>query len=981
MNRFTADYSSSPAETPPRRRKDLFFNEPNIASTTPLVPPPSTVFGSSRFGSGQNLFQKQTPSTTGKTSRHTPPSQREKRTSPRRRQFNTTFASSTIPDADEADAFEYDQPLPAQSLMKFSANSHRTSTRSAFRKSTTTQRDNLQEGKPDQLPSLARNLVSRATPAPLEKDDELILNTELFLQQMNGEKEHAIDDDSLGSLLDIQARDLLNLWRGHADLSNTISTDIGPPPSAPGFDKAYYLSSLLLLLHHPGETPIPSALLTWLNNNHLSYEHVTRSVVNKSPNPAAHDNFWDAVLSLTLRGRLQDAVRLLGEADFQYAATAVDDGEAESGYHGAQLQTIQGVIFRARQVINSCPGIEGKWDTSSDIWSIYRANVTNELEKAAQLASVEEGDEDDFEAANFGIRKPQRDLLRKSQRSRNLPRSIYSGINILYGILVGSYDEIVQQSQDWLEAVCGLTVWWNINADSQVAKWRLGVSRETTRTSTTTQHHLYLVRLHDAFLSVTDPDGKDAFAVNGLSPVEVALGCALQGQISSFLSVTQLLSQCVAAAIAELASVAGWLRETSQPGLNQSDLLVLNFGSAQGEVTKDDVLMSYVAALFGRDEMVMADGAVIEGWEVALSVASRLDDESMKDDIVKDLLDNLDVADQGRMERVINLCTDLRFMDHARAMSENLGDHLAHNTTQYGVALLCYAKSHSRARIQQLIEMLISYCLVQSRAYPPAEEIDEALLALVEAPKVAFADIIDTDPEAASMLQFYMVGYACVRRIFTLRDDSGWTVKAAGPIMQGTYGRKRAAAKALVAAINSAADSIYGGLYDVERQTAVQVDALMPLLGEATGFVGRDSRAFTNDQMYALLAAVEDLQTVNTRVREATEACLIASVAEYKGNEPPSPRQMLKKSISSGTNSNFSFSMMGSEMFGSGTTGGGKSDGSAVLVGGKKGETVHRSWDWRQQFKDVPNEELAGEVIKRLRLAVAKELSFAELES
>lgn len=46
---------------------------------------------------------------------------------------------------------------------------------------------------------------------------------------------------------------------------------------------------------------------------------------------------------------------------------------------------------------------------------------------------------------------------------------------------------------------------------------------------------------------------------------------------------------------------------------------------------------------------------------------------------------------------------------------------------------------------------------------------------------------------------------------------------------------------ALLAVIDSAADSIHGGLYDEQRGSVVQVDGLLALLGEALVFVDRSS--------------------------------------------------------------------------------------------------------------------------------------------
>jgi hypothetical protein len=997
MNRFTADYSSSPTNTPPRN-KGFFFNEPNI-STTPLVPPPSTVFGSSRLGTGKSLFSK--PSSSPNDSRfvkQTPPRFANTR-GPQQQRHNTAFSDHLSPrqyvedeedDDDEGDEYEEDAPVPVQSLMKFSTNSTKSNRQSVFRRSTRSHSILPHKGNPDVVPNLARGLAQQSEPAPLEKDDTLILDTELFLQQLNNERHQAQDNNTLDSLLDSQARDLLNLWRSNITQASHTTEVIGPPEPSTGFDKAYYLSSLLLTLHHPDHSTLPETILVWLQSHHVNYDSLAQTVADHSPNATAHELFWDVVLSLTLRGRLQGVMRLLQNADFSYAVSAVlDDNEPEPGFRGAQLQTIQGTIFKVRQVINACPAMKGNWDTTSEEWARYRSNVEFELDSLGQLASGEQGDEDDFEAENFGVQKPRRDLLRRSQRSRNLPMSIYHGIKILYGILIGSSTEIITQSQDWLEAACALTVWWDGTSDAQIANWSLAVGRATRSAPANAGVNPYLTRLRDAFLCVTDSDAQGTFAINSMSPVEVGLASILQGSVTSALGVMRGLSQCITAAVAELSSAAGWLDSGSQQtGFNQSDLLVLSALSPAGTLTKDDILVLYASELAQHNNLRFPDGNHIDGWEIALSVLSRMDDEDSMNETVNDLLAQLDVSHEERMQRAISLCMDLRFTAQARSMSEKLGDYLSDNTYKYGMALMCYANSHNGPRIRKLTEMLISNCLVQSRAWPSENNIDETLLALIESPKAAFANMIETDPEAAALLQFYVVGYACVRRVFTYRDNlsehskSNSNSRPAAPAE-----RKRLAARALVAAINSAADSIYGGLYDPERQTAISHEVLLVLLGEATAFLSQESPVFTNTQIYALLAAIEDFETVDTNVREPAQAVLIKSMQQfrstYNGNDS-SREDMLKKSMSSGlTNStNFSFSMAGSGTSAGG--GAGRSEGSAVLVGGSNSQQeegdVRRAWDWRAAFRDVPDEELPKQVLRRLRLGLARELSMGMLD-
>lgn len=98
--------------------------------------------------------------------------------------------------------------------------------------------------------------------------------------------------------------------------------------------------------------------------------------------------------------------------------------------------------------------------------------------------------------------------------------------------------------------------------------------------------------------------------------------------------------------------------------------------------------------------------------------------------------------------------------------------------------------------------------------------------------------IAHTDEEAATILQYYFSGYATLRRFYEIRDEALNLKEGQRPRFK-PLARRRAAAQALVAVIGSAADSIYGGLYDPDRDSVVQVDGLLTLLGEALPFIGR----------------------------------------------------------------------------------------------------------------------------------------------
>ncbi len=604
---------------------------------------------------------------------------------------------------------------------------------------------------------------------------------------------------------------------------------------------------------------------------------------------------------------------------------------------------------------------------------------------------AEEDEDGGFEAENFGIRRGGNSLLMSARKSQsNVPESIYQNLRTMYSILLGSAVEIIAQSLDWVEATAALAIWWDGSDEDTIATWSLNVSRSQRADDEQLQEDPYLSRLSAAFLCVTDPDDKDSFQINTMSLLEVGLASVLQGNVEGVLTALRSYSLCVASAVAEIASAAGWLatgNSGNSAGLNHEDLMVLSYGVDPVGVKKDDILLAYAEALFEREELHDKDGTVFEGWELSISLASRLDDLELASTTTSGFLDQIQLTGQDRMDKLVGLCTNLGLEEDARKISERYADYLVNNTSEYGTALFCYARSHSAPKIRLVVDLLVSYCLVQSAAYPTPSDLDANLKMLIENPKRALATLVKSDPEAAEMLSFYVSGYACLRKFYNLRDEDILAKSDGSKPTLRPLARKAAASKALTAVINSAADSIYGGLYDAERQSAIQIDALLTLLGEATAFLAhhREQKGIlTRDQMYALLAAIEDLQTVNSRVYDATEECLQAALRNWHGSAPPSPRDMLKKSVSSGTNSNFSFSMMGSEMMArseeSGRSRGGKSvGGSGVLVGpgGGKGEQQERSWDWRAAFKDKA--ATGADVLKVLRMGIARELSIAEL--
>jgi hypothetical protein len=237
------------------------------------------------------------------------------------------------------------------------------------------------------------------------------------------------------------------------------------------------------------------------------------------------------------------------------------------------------------------------------------------------------------------------------------------------------------------------------------------------------------------------------------------------------------------------------------------------------------------------------------------------------------------------------------------------------------------------------------------------------------------------DSEAASLLSNHLSGYATIRKYYDLRDEEVLLKNGDKPAHR-PMARKRAAANALMVIIASAASSIRGGLYDPEIETVVQVDVLLPLLGEALIFVNQPKRTLTLRHLYDLLASIEDLDTapsmIRTQCEEVLHTTLLAAHDPNGSQQLPNPHHLLNKSTSNLTAASSQYSLIGSADFGS-ADGGQSADGSTVWVTGGHVDDSKRGWDWRKGF---PKGAKCEDIIRVLRLGVAGEIAraFAEGE-
>ncbi|KAL9115757.1 MAG: hypothetical protein Q9227_000125 [Pyrenula ochraceoflavens] len=1033
--------SSAPSFTPAGQPPSTVFGSSMFGGTGPSKPRFTESPGSQRPPSASNVYSAPRSFLYGKKNTPARPSGLNNFQVPSSSPFGSDFSprhdSRTADNAEDDnsvdenqdegafrlnqdgnDLFDFKSMLAARPRPQFPSspsarNSPRSSRKPAKRGSITAQHaPRLTElprtGNDSTITVIAGNMIKRLKAAALYEPDDMILQTESILSSLGEDlldkQQPAPPEHELPTLFSVKSTELVQLWSRTVDSSSDDELN--------DLLQAVEIASLWLTIHHPAprinprrtlqpfsrdlsvvqssqESPLqslPEVLLSWLDDNQGEMDQAFEAVLTMRPNCTAHELFWETVYGLAIRGKLEYIIRLFNEADFRFAATALDDGYDQPGYRGAQLQSVQDAVYRARDTVQMCPAVrDGDWHTIGEHWTQYRHRVSSDLE---QLIEIAEGDgypddeEDDYsQTDNFKLTGKRTNLSQTTRRAMSrIPWLVYENLKILHRLLLGSTAEILAFSQDYLEASMTLTVWWDGDGREKICSLSSAMRRPPqpvdrsqmiieTSPDLSGRNNPYLERLKAAFLYVTDPETENGFAINSAERVEVGLGAALQGDVNSMLGIVLTISTVVASALAEVGVAAGWLEQSQLPALDamdQDDLDVLNYGQEQRRITKDDILTQYIDCLFDKEE-IRSGGVAKEGWQIAIPVATRLDDRSKSLDSIHKLLDQLQLDSEGRMNKLLEVCTDLNLLEEARQVSE------------------------SPSKLAALTSLLTSYSLVQSAPYPPPSSLDPTLHSLLTNPSPLLRSVQQTSGWGAGMLQYHLSGYASLRRFYDLRDNRGPGNGSTNSSRNlKPLARKRAAARVLIAALNSAADSIYGGLYDETRKSAIEVDSLLPLLGEATALVGQNPRVLSIAQMYDLLAGIEDLSVVNERVRGACEECLSATMRSFGGSGVPSPRDMLRKSMSgnsgggSGKGSEFSFSLMGSEMVDSGV--GTKSVGSSgVLVekrraGKSESEDVSRGWDWRE-LASKDGEQVTGEfVISKLRGALVKELAMAELE-
>ena len=546
---------------------------------------------------------------------------------------------------------------------------------------------------------IAKDMYAQMGIPAVKESGDLILGTESIITRLYDEGIGATDnEDQLGQALATIPGELTKLWTGYQKTTKLVdseeyTTSIGPGPRASNFEKANFLAGLALQIHHPQVMdpksfvpkvkPLPQIMLEWMDEHHDPYLYQFEEVQAHRPSPANHRAFWDTVLNGVLRGKVVAVVNIMKNAGWRNAWMGMDAGREQRnqvGYSGTALTNVETAVGAAYQVLSQCPAVHGDWNIRGSDWTLFRLRVAQTLE---DLKSFAEGDRSRFEheaieaggfAGSAGAGQPGTYAKTAKKAESQVPWDIYQNLLTLYSLVMGDSNAIIDNAQDWCEATVGLLVWWDEGKeDRRLAFGRSGPSRRSVAKDS--DDEIYLRKLERAFESAAAESTE--LQVNTLDPIEVGLASLLEGDSEAVIGFLRAWSGPVSSAVAEVASLGGWLPLAdsqsliNMEGLDQEDIDLLGINPTSGNTggVKDQTLITYAKSLAQRGQLKAA-GVSREGWELSIVVLGRLDSAARSEEMVGDFLKDLPLDSSPTVDKLWRLLNDIGMTGHAENIAE-----------------------------------------------------------------------------------------------------------------------------------------------------------------------------------------------------------------------------------------------------------------------------------------------------------------------
>lgn len=537
-----------------------------------------------------------------------------------------------------------------------------------------------------QFSTIARDIYTQQDAARISEKPDLILKTEDLVCRLYDEGIGAVDDAEKmdNSLANITYR-LVKLWNDYVeDLPQPEGEDfatIGPGTDAEPFERAAYVAHLILRMHHTrfdSDTenektpPLPEVLFDWQQASHNLYPDQIREISRYKPGPACHSLYWQTLRNALLRGDVSGASQLLKNAGWEHVRRGP---RGDKAYTGKALENVRRFAEATCDMLEKCPAMAGDWDIWNSSWTLFRVQARGSLDRLTLFAEGREtrltGPMDDTYSP-----EPQSMSTMARKASSQIPWDVYENLQIVYGIVLGNHESILETAQDWCEATVGLFGWWD-DGSQHHKSLRLAQSRGF-RASIGSQFGAssdYFERLGSAFRLVLQSD----MSPNPVNPVEVAIASCFEGNVDGVIGLLRIWSLPVASSVAEIASLGEWLppTEIAKPlpmdTLDMDDLALLGVvppSTDELEGIKDTTLVLYARELAGIEHL----SAQRDGWEMAIQVLGRMDlpqkSEETVGELLRDLLATLDENSSTTVDRMWRILNDLGMITYAEETAE-----------------------------------------------------------------------------------------------------------------------------------------------------------------------------------------------------------------------------------------------------------------------------------------------------------------------
>lgn len=538
---------------------------------------------------------------------------------------------------------------------------------------------------------LARQMYSSKVLQVVEESDDLILATEEIILKLSQEDfESDADNNTYDNALFVVSDELIRLW-GNYHKQTTVyrleeyTATIGPGPQAPNFAKANFLASLTLKVLQSRQTSslsvekisLPQILLEWMEEHHNPYPNQYEEIFAQIPSPATHPHFWDTIFNCLIRGKVKTVINILKKTNWNHVRDEIayqNNIAGQNRYSDYIVASVEQAMDIAVETLLICPAISGDWNSQNVNWRTFRLRALQALQDLNKL--IEGGDYDSDEA--FKVIDNTGSFNTTAKKAKSLiPWHLYQSLVTLYSLIIGDMNAILANSQDWCEAVVGLVAWWDESKKDQ--NLSLSCFQHPYSLPESDLTFEYFDRKLRISLEAATSDSTD-FQINSADEVQIALASLFEDDAESVIGFLSSWSGPISCAVAEIASLVGWLPQPvekdliSMGNLDQEDfnLLGINHSPTKVDRVKDRALITYANNLCKRTEFrsSIQPEKVLNSWEISIAILGRLDSIERSTEIIGDLLNHFPLKNSETINKLLILLNSIELTDQAETVAQ-----------------------------------------------------------------------------------------------------------------------------------------------------------------------------------------------------------------------------------------------------------------------------------------------------------------------